>query len=234
MVGNAEGYVCLKLIFVLIVSVLTLSFKVPEHGRCHSGVAYDLTDIVGNSVFVKELFGLYLSVCIRILEYERNTAYNYCLTVKDISDSFGSDVNIGKYLGVGLPMDDCTRTLFLALKLAFLKHACYGRTLLKGNMALDLAVIGVYLHEFRAVLCSTRTETVKTKGILVCGFAVVVVVLTARVKLTVNKVPVPSLFFFVISKRNASTVVIYCDGVVGVEDSEDLAAVSLSCLVNRV
>ena len=131
-------------------------------------------------------------------------------------------------------MDNGTRTLFASFKLTLLKDSRYGRALSKGNVALNLTVVGINLHKLRAVLRSARAKAVKTEGIFICGFAVVIVVFTARVKLTVNKVPVPSLLLFVISERNAAAVVVDRDGVVGVENSENLVAVTLSCLVNRV
>ena len=70
------------------------------------------------------------------------------------------------------------------------------------------AIIRINVHIFRAVLRSTRAKTVKTEGILISGVLVVVIVFTACVKLTVNKIPVPSAFCFVVSKGNTAAVVV--------------------------
>ena len=53
-IRNAEGEVRLKLVFVLIVTVPTLSFKMPKHGLGCRALATHLLDIVGDSVLVFE------------------------------------------------------------------------------------------------------------------------------------------------------------------------------------
>ena len=97
-----------------------------------------------------------------------------------------------------------------------------------------VAVIGLYVHIFGAVLSSTRAETVKTERILVSRAALVVIVFTARVKLTVNKIPVPTSLCFVISERNSAPVVVYLYGFVIKYSYFYYVSVSLSRLVDRV
>ena len=124
------------------------------------------------------------------------------------------------------------RALFLGREGTLLQLAVHV-TLLEGDAALDLAVVGLYGHKLRAALGRAGTKTVKTQGILV-GAALVVVVFTACVKLAVDQIPVPASLGLVPAKRNAASAVVHLDALVEEDLDADLRAVTLSRLVHRV
>ena len=154
--------------------------------------------------------------------------------MKYLANALGSYIDVGEYVLVGSPMYYRTRALFFLFKLTLLQNSGYRLTLFEGNVSLHLAVVGINIHKFGAVLSCAGAETVKAERIFVGRAAVVVIVFTACVKLTVNKIPVPSFFLFVISQRNASSVVVYGDAVILVKDGKDTVTVTLSRFVHRV
>ena len=99
-------------------------------------------------------------------------------------------------------------------------------------MLITVAVNGD-IHIFGTVLRCAKTKTVKTEGIEII-FALALVILTACVKLTENKLPVILFLFHIPVKRNTSAVVLNLNGHIGKACNLDNLAVAFLSLVNGV
>ena len=168
-----------------------------------------------------------------MLKYEFYTRVYDGLTAHSLLKKLGGDIYVGEHLDIGSPVNDRTRTAFVLTKRSCLKVG-YGLSLAEAYLIFVRSVVGINVHKLRAVLRSASAQTVKTERKLISGIAVVVVVFTARVKLTIYKIPVPASLGFVISERNSTSVVVNADRAIVVRNNLYLVSVTLARLVDRV
>ena len=144
------------------------------------------------------------------------------------------DVDIREYLEIGFPADGCAG---LARVRRLLGEAFLGAglvlALFKVQAVLEAVTDDGDVHVLRGILRCTGTKAVQTERKLIV-FASVVLVFAASVQLAEDKLPVVTLLVFVPFDRDTAAVVSDFDRAVRVARGNDLGAVALSCLVDRV
>ena len=81
---------------------------------------------------------------------------------------------------------------------------------------------------------STGAKAVQSQRKFVGGTCRVVIVLTARIQLAEDQLPVPTSLLFVVPKGNAAPEILYLNGTVTEDGHNDFIPVAAARLVRRV
>ena len=159
---------------------------------------------------------------------------SYLLPLERIQIIIHRDVDIREYLKIGLPADGRAglarvRRLF---GVAFL-GAGLVFALFKVQAVLEAVTDDSDVHVLRGILRRAGAQTVQAERKLIV-FAGVVLVLAACVQLAEDQLPVVALLVFVPFDRDTAAMVSDFDRAVRIARGDDLGAVALSCLVDRV
>ena len=105
--------------------------------------------------------------------------------------------------------------------------------LFKVEVVLKSVAINFNVGVLGGILGSAGSQTVQTERVFIVS-AFVVFVLTARVKLAVNKLPVIALLRVVVVNGTAASEVLHFHGTVLIIGNDYLVAVSIAGFINRV
>ena len=190
-----------------------------DHGFGFHGIPGHLGHVVQDTVFVvvflffkgdTAFFGRILSLP---PEEEVDILIDHGLPAEHIGEILSRDINLGKHVQVGFPVDDGTGAVVSSGHF-FLHVFGGGIPLGEGDGTHFGAVIGGYMEEFAGVLGSACPQAVEPQGILVGGTVRVIVVLTAGVEFVIDQLPVIALFLFVPVQGNPTSEVLHLNGVI--------------------
>ena len=230
---EAERARQLDLVFRLVRAVAAAALALEELHRSQRILARKLGHIVHNAVLVEKLGGLELAARL-VLQDELDVAVDHRLPLERVQIVVHRDVDIREYLKVGLPADGGAG-LFRGGGLfdKALLGAGFVFALFKVQGVLEPVAHHGHVHVFRGILGCAGAEAVQAERELIV-FARVVLIFAACVQLAEHQLPVVALLFLVPLDRDAAAVVRDLDRAVRVAGGDDLGAVALARLVDRV
>ena len=152
-VRKAKRRVYFNLVFGLVLSVLTLSFGLPELNGGKPFLPYRLIYIVLNTVFINN-FLLHKARALLLFKNKQQPIVYNCLPFKGIKKILGGNINVGKNLNIGLPAGFCT--CVLAVVGLFFKPANIV-ALFKMQVIFKPVALYFNVHIFRRILRRAKT-----------------------------------------------------------------------------
>ena len=228
LIGEAKCHIHLKLVLGLILSVTTLTVCLPELYACKTIITDKLIYVVNDAVLVHIFICFELGLCKLISENKPDSVINNRLSFKCLLKILKRDIDIGKYLHIGAPLD--SGACILLIVGSFLHLPVYF-TSLEAQLVAEATCMNLCLHVLGCILCSTETETVETERIFVAT-AVICIVLTTCIKVAENKLPVVALLTCIVVNRYTSTEVLHLYRFIEKACYDNLLTVTLSRLVD--
>ena len=223
----------LDLVFRLIRAVAAAALALQKLHRSQRVFPRKFGHIVHNTILIEKLRGLKL-VTRLVFEHKFDMAVDYRLPLERVQIIVHRDIDIREHLKVGLPADRGAG-LFAVCRL-FMKAllgAGFVFALFKVQGVLKPVAHHGHVHVFRGILGRAGAEAVQAKRKLIV-FACVVFIFAACVQLAEHQLPVIAFLVLVPLDRDAAPVVCDFDRAVRVAGGDDLGAVALARLVDRV
>ena len=235
LVREADRRVDDDLVIVLVGAVAAGGLGVPELDPGERLFLDGLLQVVRDAVFINVLIGLEAgrgrARLDLVLQDELEAVVDDGLTAQDVLEVLERDVDVREDLEVRFPGD--ARPGLPAGEL-FLLQFPGGFALLEFDVVTEAVLVDFRLHPFRGVLRGAETQTVQTERELVEAGARVVVIFAAGVHLAEQEFPVVFFFILVVVHRDAASEVLDLETLVEITGQDDVVAVPLARLVDRV
>ena len=152
-VRKAKRRVYFNLIFGLVLSVLTLSFGLPELNGGKPFLPYGFVYVILNTVFINN-FLLHKARALLLFKNKQQPVVYNCLPFKGVKEILGGNINVGKNLNIGLPAGLSARVLTVVG--LFFKPA-HVIALFKVQVIFKPVALYFHVHIFRGILRRTKT-----------------------------------------------------------------------------